>query len=112
VTKETDIVNSVIVPLLGALRHLHARRIGHHHISPHHVFLLAKRANRLALSAPCPLAAPQDVNEILIDDLPDEYFPPDMWVRTGSGYRHSADGWTWCAPVRAQPPRLHTREEQ
>ena len=73
---------TVIIPILGALQRLHQHQLGHHHISPLHAFLLDKRANKLALSAPCPLAAPQDINEILVDDFPDEFFPPDMWVRS------------------------------
>ena len=87
VRNESAILSKVIVPLLSTLRGLHAAAIGHHHISPFHVFLLQRsRSEKLALDPPSPLAAPEDINEILADDWPDEYFPPDMWSLVGSGH--------------------------
>jgi hypothetical protein len=67
--------------MLETLEAMHARKVGHHHLSPYHVFWQNKGSTKVILSAPCPLAAPAQLREVLMEPLPDEYFPPDLWVR-------------------------------
>lgn len=79
--QEHEITSNIASPLLEALRALHAKRIGHHHLSPLHAFWHSKGSSKLVLSPPCPLAPPAALREVLLDPLPDHYFPPDLWVR-------------------------------
>jgi hypothetical protein len=71
---------SIASPLLETLKALHARKVGHHHISPFHVFWQNKGTTKVIVSAPCPLATPAQLRELLAQPFPDEYFPPDLWV--------------------------------
>lgn len=78
---EDEILTVVLLPLLRSLRALHSQHIGHHHLSPSHIFVSMKSQAKVFTTPPSPLAAPEELNEILTDMWPDEYLPPDMWVR-------------------------------
>lgn len=75
------IIGSVILPLLQQVSVLHSNSIGHHHLSPWHVFSPSQQARSLTCTLPCPAAHPTDVNKLLATAVPAEYFAPEVWVR-------------------------------
>jgi hypothetical protein len=78
---EICILASVAQPLLQTLKLIHSRQICHNHITPWHVFWSSNHAGEASCSLPCPCASPEDVNRILVDEVPAEFFAPEVWVR-------------------------------
>lgn len=74
------VISSVVLPLLQHIAVLHSHGLGHHHLSPWHVFIPSEHARCLTCTLPCPAAHPDEVNKLLADAVPVEYFAPEMWV--------------------------------
>jgi len=75
----------VLVPLLTSVARLHRAGIAHRSLCPATIFWASgkQRSGNVYCSLPCPAAWPDHLNSLLLDSVPDDYFPPELWVREG-----------------------------
>eukprot|EP00892_Ulva_mutabilis_P007830 jgi/Ulvmu1/5419/UM022_0214.1 len=82
---EAQVIITVLLPLLQHIAVLHSHTLAHHHLSPWHVFIPSEHARSLTCTLPCPAGHPDDINQLLADIVPAEFFAPETWSSNSDG---------------------------